>query len=54
MGKHEQEKVFIAETIVNDLLNGQPIDTNRIVHKFFEYASALAKSEVVPEIWTGC
>ena len=43
MGKHEREKVFIAETIVNDLLNGKPIDSERRAHEFFDYASAFAK-----------
>lgn len=43
MGKYEREKVFIAETIVNDLLNGRPIDSERRAHEFFEYASAFAK-----------
>lgn len=43
MGKEERKKVFIAETIVNDLLNGRPIDSERRAHEFFDYASAFAK-----------
>ena len=42
MGKHERENVYIAETIINDLLNVKQIDKNRKKHEFFGYAQALA------------
>ena len=42
MGKHERENVYIAETIINDLLNVKQIDKNRKRHEFFDYAQALS------------
>ena len=42
MGKHERENVYIAETIVNDMLNGETIDQARKRHEFYRYADALA------------
>lgn len=42
MGKHERENVYIAETIINDLLNVKQIDKNRKKHEFFDYAQALS------------
>lgn len=42
MGKHEREDVHIAETIVNDMLNGETIDQARKRHEFYQYADVLA------------
>lgn len=42
MGKHEREDVYIAENILNDLLNGKIIEANRKKHKLFGCANALA------------
>jgi len=42
MGKHEREDVYIAERILNDLLNGKMIEANRKKHKLFDCANALA------------
>ncbi|MBI3930413.1 MAG: hypothetical protein HY325_00165 [Chloroflexi bacterium] len=41
MGKHEREDVYIAENILNDLLNGETIDQARKRHEFYRYADAL-------------
>jgi len=41
MGKHEREDVYIAETIVNDMLNGETIDQARKRHEFYRYADVL-------------
>lgn len=42
MGKHEREDVYIAEKILNNLLNGEKVDNSRRQHKLFDCATALA------------
>ena len=43
MGKHEREDVYIAEKILNDLLNGVKVNKNHRKHKLFDCANSLAK-----------
>lgn len=43
MGKHEREKVQIAETIVNDILNENSLKQSQKQHEFYEYSKEMAK-----------